>query len=342
MFSRNRRSIYEALGDGKSLSEGVKIAVFKNGQLRSGLNTIVSDKIKTPNDVSNSEYFREGVVYTVIPTANENDFFALPSDVSRINENHASSLVRMIQLFSANEKESSDKALINERNSISREVDLSNTVQFIDAVNSIIYTNNKDDRYMFDLNLKNRTLNLGIDSNMQFKLDDIKTNKDGAADSVKDILSKRFYAVKLSDFGKRFTGFSVNENNNLILDSYKNYNDYLNDKSIITTRIQGEPIEGANKKYFTAQSVIEVSRPIQKGYIPSSIEESSTEYVEELFEDRSKTVERPKVKANPKNKLGTRIRPRRPNDISEDFSEILIDTTKSIDQQVEDLMNKCK
>lgn len=344
MFSRNRQSIYNALGDGNSLSEGVKVAIFKNGQLRSGLNTIVSEKVKLPDGVSSSEYFKEGVIYTVIPTANGVDYFSFASDVSNISDNDSSSIVRMLQLFRANPNTSSDRALIQERNKLAREVDFSNFPQLMNSINSIIYTNNKDDRYMFDVNLNTGVLSLGISSDMKFNLDDIKNNKSDTIESVKNILSNRYYSVKLENFGSRYRSFSIDDNNNLVQDSYKNYNDYLNDKSIITTKIQGEPIEGTNKKYFTAQSVIEVSRPIQSGFTASSIEEATIADAEELFAAPSQSIDKKEIKKkdNPRNKLGTRIKPRRPPSISEDFSDLLIDDSKSLDQQVEDLMNKCK
>src|SRR5690606_28276576 len=132
------------LGDGNRLGEGVEIAVFKNGSLLTGDNSPTKKNIKLPEGVFPEDYFQEGVVYTIIPTADGVTSFAIPADVSNVSENDAEAVLHMIDLFTA-----TNDSLIAERDKLSSEVDFTDVKQLIDAINNIIYINNDSPNHMF-------------------------------------------------------------------------------------------------------------------------------------------------------------------------------------------------
>lgn len=314
-----RKSIYDALGNGNKLSEGVNIVVIKDNKPLIGINNTFNGKLKNPDNLQN------GVIYTVTPTADGTTNHILPTDVSTLGKDTAIAVVRLIQLYKANVNFPSHKSMIEERNQLAREVDLSNFTELTAALESILYINNKNDKYMLDV--ASNKLRLGVTQDKIFDWNDVMTD-DATQEKIVDILSKRFYAVRLSDFGKRFNQFKIVDNK-LDIVRHNDYFDYLNKESVITTNLHGQPIEGTDKLYFTAQSVIEISDPIIKAPLVTE------EKVEEAIATKP---------TKPKSRLGVKLGKKKgiDIDINEDFNFISTQEFKSIEQQAEDLMKHCK
>ena len=315
LFTLNKNSIYDGLGNGNSLSEDVNIAIVKDNKLQIGINNIFNGKLKNPDNLEN------GVVYSITPTADGSTYHVLPMEVSNIGETNARTVLTLLQLYKANPSFKAHEQLINHRNELAKEIDLSSLKELTEALESILYINNDNDRYMLKLGEKN--LNLGLTSDKTFAWTDVMSD-DTIQDKIVEILSKRYYAVKLADFGKRFNQYKLVEGKiNQI--RHNNYFDYLNTESVITTNLKGQPIEGTDKLYFTAQSVIEFTDPI--------------------VGDRSTTTEAKveiPVETKPKkvSRLGTNLK-RRGDSISDDFNFITTIDNKSLDQQAEELMKHC-
>lgn len=328
LFVRTEGKIYDRLGNGERLSEGVQIGVYKNGRLLNGLNSTIETKIALPEGMSKDDYFQEGVVYTVIPTADGISSFAFASNINPIGTPTADSIVRMIQLFRANPEFSRDNTLIQERNKLSSEIDFSNYQQFMTAVENIIYVNNNNPNSMFQIDSKSSKLRLGITKDKVFDLKDIMTNTE-VQNKVAYELAGRYPSVRLSSFGQRFNTYEL-INNELQQRRYRNYFDYLNDKSIIQTRLQGQPIEGTDNMYFTAQSIIEFSNPVA---------------VTESTEEAIQTTDKPSTFTTTKrvSKTGAKLKPKKQTkpDIENDF-DLLNNIDENLDTQAENLMRICK
>src|SRR5690606_32710303 len=84
MFQNNYVSLYNALGDGTKLADNAKVAIYKNGGLKINISNNFQGKIKLPEDVYAEEYFQEGVIYAVVPTADGTTNFAIPMRVNNI------------------------------------------------------------------------------------------------------------------------------------------------------------------------------------------------------------------------------------------------------------------
>lgn len=250
--NKNTKNIYDALGNGSKLSEGVSIGVVKDGRLQTSLGAVFTGKL------ANTKTLENGYVYAILPTAQEGVHVATYLDVQRVGEDKARTLLKGIQLFKANAKKDTDKGLVAERNELSNEVDLSNPVEFDKFVSSIIYKSADDDKYMFRTD--NNKLILGTTPDMIFSRDQVMNDTD-AQEKIVSILSQRYHAVQLSQFGKKFNEFNLKDNK-LAITRHDNYTNYLNASGAVKTNIQGTTIKGTAKKYFTAQSVIEFSDPV--------------------------------------------------------------------------------
>lgn len=334
IFQRYNQSIYNALGDGSRLADGVSIGVFKEGKLQTGINNPYQGNVKLPDGISNDEYFNDGYIYAVIPTAKEGEHFAINMDVNTISESDSNSIIKILELYKANPKFAGDANLVNERESLSVEVDFNNIQEVNRALESILYINNDNDNYMFRMD--SNKLILGLTPDMQFTWTDFR--KQATKDKIKDILSKRYYAVRLANFGNPFNSYSVSENGQLDIVRNRNYFDYLNNNNVIQSNIQSEPISNkANERYFTAQSVIEIGnvniQSNQPGISPSK------EVL--LKSDTSTSQEGNRPTGVPKTRLGLKIKPNRnkPN-IEEDLAEISTPNL-SLDKEAELLMKKC-
>lgn len=334
IFQRYNQSIYDSLGDGSRLADGVSIGIFKEGKLQTGINNPYQDNIKLPDGVSNDEYFNEGYIYAVIPTAKEGEHFAINMDVNTISDSDASSIIKILELYKANPKFAGDANLVNERESLSVEVDFNNIQEVNRALESILYINNDNDNYMFRMD--SDKLILGLTPDMQFTWKDFR--KQATKDRIKDILSERYYAVRLANFGNPFNSYSVSENGQLDIVRNRNYFDYLNNNNVIQSNIQSEPISNkANERYFTAQSVIEIGNI----NIQSNQPEISSSKEVLLKSDTSTSQEGNRPTGVPKTRLGLKIKPNRnkPN-IEEDLAEISTPNL-SLDKEAELLMKKC-
>lgn len=255
MFQRSNQSIYNALGDGSKLAGGVKIGIFKEGKLQVGVNNVFQDNIKLPNNTTHDMYFEEGVSYSIIPTAIEGEYFALPMDVNTIGDSGANTIIKMLELYKASTNFAGDADLLTERDNLSVEIDFSNFKELTNAIESLLYINNNNDNYI--LKIDNKKLILGMTSDMQFTWNEFRNQ--ATKDKVRDILSKRYYAVRLADFNNSFNSYSVDDNNKLTITDNNNYFDYINNTKALVTNVQSEPIvDKTNERYFTAQSVIEI------------------------------------------------------------------------------------
>lgn len=338
MFQRNQQLIYEALGDNSRLADGVQIGIFKEGKLQVGLNNVFQNGIKLPEGVTADQYFSEGLVYAIVPTAVQGEHFALNMNVNTLDDNAADVIVRMLELYKASDKFATDTNLLNERERLSVEVDFTNYAELNNALESILYINNDNDAYMFRVD--NNKLILGLTPDLQFTWNQFRNPE--TKNRIKDILQNRFYAVRLANFGNPFNGYILNDNNELEIIRNRNYNDYLNDFEVLTTNIQSEPISNkANERYFTAQSVISIGNiniaPRQLG----EPQISSSEELSNVDTTVSTTQELSTVK-KPKNKLGLKIKPNKNKPrLDEDFSEIHSIDNLSLDAQAEELMKKC-
>lgn len=337
MFQKNQVSLYEALGDGNRLSDGVSIGIFKEGKLQVGINNPYQQNIKLPDNETHDQYFNEGYVYSIIPTAKQGEHFALGMNVSNISEDSSNSIIKILELYKANPRFSGDASLIAERDKLSVEADFNNLQEVYNALGSILYINNDNDAYMFRID--NDKLILGLTSDMQFTWNEFR--KPSTKEKIKNILSKRYYAVRLADFNNPFNSYSVGDNGELNITRNKNYFDYLNNNRIVTSNVQSEPISNkANERYFTAQSVIEIGnvstipKQLESGQISSSEDTSITSGTT----SPTTASESPK---KTKNKLGLKLKSNRNKPrIDEDLSEI-INTETSLDKQAELLMKKC-
>jgi hypothetical protein len=335
--NKNSKNIYEALGNGSKLSDGVSIGVVKDGRLQTSLGAVFTGKL------ANTKTLENGYVYAILPTAQEGVHVATYLDVQRVGEDKARTLLKGIQLFKANAKKESDKGLIAERNELSNEVDLSNPVEFDKFVSSIIYKSADNDKYMFRTD--NNKLILGTTPDMIFTRDQIMGDTD-AQERIVNILSQRYHAVQLSQFGKKFNEFNLKDDK-LAITRHDNYSNYLNASGAVKTNIQGTTIKGTNKKYFTAQSVIEFSDPVlqtkenpavtNEPAIPAIREpETTTEVPTDIVvEEPSRTP----VKAN---KLGIKYKPKNTPQINDDIEFInKLSSIKDLNAQAEELMKKC-
>ena len=345
MFQRNRVSIYDALGDGSKLAKDVNIGIYKEGKLQIGLNNVFKDNIKLPTGLTKDMYFQEGLVYAIVPTAIKGEYMALDMNVNSIGESRANDIIKILELYKASDKFESDKSLLEERDNLSVEADFSNFKEVSDILNNIIYIDNNNDNYM--LRLDNKKLILGLTPDMQFTWNEFRNNS-SVKDRVKDILSNRYNAVKLANFGTSYNTFSLNDNNQLVNTRYSNYFDYLNTNKAIDSNIQSEPVNNSlNTRYFTAQSVISLGDVnISPRQLTQSTEQVNLNTSEEVSNNDTtiNTIIPEEAPKKPKNKLGlkkpsaNRNKPR----IDEDFSELVANDHLSLEQQAEELMKKCQ
>src|SRR5690606_24556587 len=104
MFQRYKQSIYDAMGDGTRLADNSSIGIFKEGKLQVGQNVVFSGNIKLPPNITPDAYFDEGYVYTIIPTAVEDEYYAFPAEVSTIGEKGANTIIKMLELYKATDR----------------------------------------------------------------------------------------------------------------------------------------------------------------------------------------------------------------------------------------------
>jgi len=330
-----KKSIYSALGNGEKLADEVTIAIQKDSILQTAIGKHFDKKI------INKEDLEDGFVYTVVPTAKKGSFIALPADISKVSREDATTVLKMIQLFKANPNNTQDANLIKERKDISNEVDFDNILQTLEAINSILYTSEKSDTHMLKFGKK---LFLGVSKDLTFNWNDVMYDS-ATQDKIVDILSNRYYSVQLSKFGKSYKKYQLVDNK-LSIQKYNNYFDYINNGSVITTNIQGIPVEGTdNEYYFTAQSVIEITDPVQTIL---QLEETSEEEIEVETKSRVNVVAvEDEVKPVKKsNKMGIKYKPNKNKNtpqIDDDITSFnTINNIKDIDKQAQELMNKCR
>lgn len=330
MFQTNKTTIYDALGDGNRLADNVSIGVFKEGKMQIGQGNTFQNAIKLPDNTTADDYFNEGYVYAIVPTAKEGEHFAFSTDVNTIGESGANSIIKMLELYKA-----TDPQLVAERENLALEVDFENFQDTISAIESLIYINNDNDNYIFRLDPTK--LILGITPDMQFTWNSFKNQS--TKDRVRDILASRYHAVRLANFGNPFNSFELSDNNELNIVRNQNYNDYLNNNNVISTNIQSEPVTGtANERYFTAQSVISIGNVSIEGQISPSEGTSASDTGVSTSEEISD------VTAS-ENALGIDLDIDDYgdyfNDVYEDFTEIT-NSDLTLDQQTELLMKKCQ
>jgi hypothetical protein len=327
IFNKNSKSIYKALGDGKSLSEGVEIAVVKDNKIMIALDQ-QSNKLIANNDLP----LEEGVVYSITPTGDGVSSHIIPMDVENINENQAKTILKLIQLSKANTNE-----LIEERNNISNEIDLEKGFDGLNkALQNIIYTDNKLGLHHLSFNKDNLIFGLS----QKFSWNDVMNNE-LVQKQIVELLMTRYNAVKLSNFGKPFQHIMVDSNNKIQFMQHNNYLDYLNHSNVIKTNLQGQKISNSDNLYFTAQSVIEISNPI----IKNNNKPTNVSYVEESPQNQiEQNLESPVVKEKvikPKNSMRSQYVPGKSKNISQIEEDSNILNNKSIEEQAEDLENEC-
>lgn len=247
-------SLYKMLGNGSKLAPGVTISIYKDSRLQTSLGSNFNDSI------INKDELKSGHIYAIVPTATKGNFVATAMDISPIGESGARSILKALQLFRAGDKDSRDKPLLDKREAIANEIDLSNPIEFDKLISSIIYKSSDNDAYMFRTD-KGKLI-LGTTPDMTFTRDQVMYDAN-AQQRIVDILAKRYHAVQLSQFGRKFNQF----NEDGTISRHNDYLDYLNKNEVVKTNIQGVPIEGSNKMYFTAQSVIEFSNPKEIGRV---------------------------------------------------------------------------
>lgn len=262
MFQKKSQTIYDALGDGTRLADNVTIGISKGkGALQIGAGGVEFEgEIEYPPGFDSSNYYQEGVVYAIVPNA-KGTYFALPMDINRLNENQADTIIKILQLYKANEKNEKDAKLIEERDFLRDSVlgDLSDPIEVIKIMRNFFYIDETDIDYYFKIDPTGLFLD-GINPPIDWK--DFRDKKE-VRDQVKAALMQKFNTVRLSSLNKTFIQWKLVKNDKgedvLSVVELPNYLDYLNNEDVLRTNIQSEPISGtSNKRYFTAQSVIEV------------------------------------------------------------------------------------
>lgn len=337
LTNKVNRDLYNALGDGTRLADDVELAIFKDSRLQTSISTNSNKSIINKPDLNS------GFLYAVIPTAETGSYLATPMNINTIGEEGAESVLRMIQLYKASDRLARDKALVNERNELAREIDFANTTDFNNAVSSVMYTSTTDDAYMFKMG-KNK-LSLGVTSDMNFAWDDVMSDQ-ATQTRIKEILAKRYHAVQLSNFGQRFNYYALDADNKLAQERYNNYFDFLDQRGVISTNVQGYPVANTNnERYFTGQSVIEFSNPIITGTNDNiqEAEEVTPDQIEAPVEDQGEPGEAAVPKKKSTNKLGIKYKPKNTPSVTEDINSVIeISNIKGIDTQAEALMKKCQ
>lgn len=329
-------TIYDALGDGTKLPDNVKLAVYKDGSLQTSLGVFSNVPL------SNKKKLKAGYTYAILPTAS-GEYIAVPLNVSKVNENAARTVLKLLQLYKASTKRTEDVELIKEREELDTVIDIANTTSFLDAISKLIYRNSNidNDTNLFILD-KNKLI-LGPDKDSVFTRDQIMYDKN-AQERIVAILTSRFPAVQLSNFGKAFNQLSVN-NNKLIEIKHNNYFDYLNKEGILKTNVKGYPIDGEpGNFYYTAQSVITFSNP----YIDDSKDVVNTEAAVtkpgDVVQANTTAPENSTSIKKPINKLGIKYKPNNNNNtnLREDFNFLNNLESKDIDTQAKELLKKCQ
>lgn len=336
LTNKVNRDLYNALGDGTRLADDVELAIYKDSRLQTSISSNSNKSIINKPDLNS------GFLYAVIPTAETGSYLATPMNINTIGEEGAESVLRMIQLYKASDRLARDKALVNERNELAREIDFANTTDFNNAVSSVMYTSTTDDAYMFKMG-KNK-LSLGVTPDMNFAWDDVMSDQ-ATQTRIKEILAKRYHAVQLSNFGQRFNYYALDADNKLAQERYNNYFDFLDQRGVVSTNVQGYPVANTNnERYFTGQSVIEFSNPIITGTNDNiqEAEEVTPDQIEAPVEDQGEPGEAAIPKKKSTNKLGIKYKPKNTPSVTEDINSIIeISNIKGIDAQAEALMKKC-
>lgn len=347
MFQENKQSIYDALGDGTRLADNVSIGIFKEGMLQVSQGEVEFDgKIELPEGVPVEEYYQEGVVYAIVPNA-KGTHFALPMDINRVSEAKADVIIKLLQLYKANEKFETDKDLIKERDRILDEyfVDLSNYKEVSKIIEQILFIDNSNADHVFSFALNLFVFGPEASDNMSWS--EFRSKK-GAKEVVKSMITNKYFSVKLSDLNKTFEDWTI-EDGKLVMTPLENYTDYLNKHNVLVTNIQSEPVQGTNNtRYFTAQSTIEFDDVTIENTAEPVKEEAEVVQDAEIVEEVEEEIKPQDVDVQAENRL----------DIDLDFSEAPLDAfsiirapsissfglnnSDIIKQEAEDLIKRCK
>lgn len=321
----NQKSLYTALGDGTKLANDVTIGIGKLDQIY--INNSRGGVYK--NSIINGDKVVNGVVYAIVPSSKEDSYIMYPMDTKPIGESNAATIVNAIRIFA---KTTSNKALTSSEkqsfDNLSEDYNFNNFDDLTKFINTVMYgtANPAKDEYIFKLYKDNLILDKYGKAKFPIQriIDDEATRK-----AIIDILSKRFYSVRLENLNSNSPYIQYILDNGIIIPKeYNNYKDYLNDNQVITSNIRGIKIEN-NEYAFTAQSVIGISNEVVP--VAIRVEEVAEPIVEEIIE------ETPKKK--PKKGLGldpNKFKGKKPNlDINPES------IVKASITSAEDLMKKC-
>jgi hypothetical protein len=252
----NQKSLFKALGDGSKLANKVKLSISKLGDLY--INNS-SQGVFTDGDVINKDNIKPGVVYSIVPSSQEGKYLAYPMRTNTIGLDNAKTIVEAIRLFAEPNLTEKDKESLSNIT----EYNFKNFSDVADFVNRIMYGSSKaeaSDKTVFKL-FKDNLILSKFDGG-KFSLQDIVTSQE-TRDKIANILADRYYSVKLENLNtnKTYISYSLDDNGLIKENEYKNYQQYLNDNSVITSNIRGIPM-GDNNYAFTAQPVIGIANAL--------------------------------------------------------------------------------
>lgn len=327
----NQKSLFEALGDKTKLADKVKLGITKLGELYTGNKILFSD-----GDIVNPD-IEEGVVYSIVPSSEQDKYVSYPMKTNTIGQNNANTIVEAIRLFAKGTglTESEEKSLDN-----ITEFNFKNFDDVTAFVNKIMYASSKSDASEYTtFKLYKDNLILSKTSDEKFSLKDIVDNG-SVRQRIASILSDRYYSVSLDNLNskKSYTSYSLDINGVIQEKENQSYQHYLNDNSVITSNIRGVQIED-NEYTFTTQPVIGLSDTITKD--TKQLQQSNTiDNLEPIEPIESKPIELEEVESSKKLTKKTlfdpsKVKPKSFEDINPEFIE-----QQNI-QSGEDLKNKC-
>lgn len=255
------QSIYKALGGGKKLANDVQIGIGVSGQLMRGRNNgfthvLVNGKVE------------DGYVYASVKQANNNNKRVLvPLSISKVGHENAVAVLKLIQAH-FNPKGKLRREL--EKSNVFSEVDINNVHEVLKAIGSIIYIRGDKDTtkvpgdHLFTIGKKNgkTVISLGELETDEFDVKSLfeSTSSREVIDRFLETVANKYRTVDLDEINKTGKYRSWEHKDGRLQSTvHDSYMDFLDDKEVLTTNLQGFEVEpGSNDFTFTSQPVVQL------------------------------------------------------------------------------------
>lgn len=271
--------IFNMLGN-KGLAPGVHLSIIQQGQAMLGKG--VPDNTAYVNNST-----PEGYVVASIPRA-DGSHVAVPLKIAKVDLPHAIATMKLLQaLFSKQDKSGNYSKLRQALDKELTHVNLESEYEIMKAIKSIIYVQEHDKLaspenpiptkdaqskasvnnifYIDRTQPKDIRVVLGETSDLSFKVNELFPTTGGERNELfLKTLQDRYRSVNLENLNdpNEFRSFShVQEegaNGQIVAKTHDNYLQYLNDDGVLTTDLQGFPVQGSDRYTFTSQPVIQL------------------------------------------------------------------------------------